>query len=60
MQALITKENYQPYDVPLEARVCLIWEDAVKRRSFSSRGEGQDEGASEVFNPIGIIPWQGI
>jgi ribose transport system substrate-binding protein len=28
--AVITKDNYQPYDVPLEARVCPSWEEAVK------------------------------
>jgi ribose transport system substrate-binding protein len=28
--AVITKDNYQAYDAPLEARVCPSWEEAVK------------------------------
>src|SRR5262249_12743406 len=28
--AVISKDNYQPFDVPLEARVCPSWEEAVK------------------------------
>jgi ribose transport system substrate-binding protein len=27
---VITKENYQPYDVPLESRTCPTWEEASK------------------------------
>ena len=27
---VITKDNYQPFDAPLEARTCPSWEDAAK------------------------------
>jgi ribose transport system substrate-binding protein len=27
---VITKDNYQPYDVPLESRVCPSWDEAAK------------------------------
>jgi ribose transport system substrate-binding protein len=27
---IITKDNYQPYDVPLESRTCPSWEEAAK------------------------------
>jgi ribose transport system substrate-binding protein len=27
---VITKDNYQPFDMPLEARTCPSWEDAAK------------------------------
>ena len=27
---VISKENYQPYDVPLESRACPTWEEALK------------------------------
>jgi ribose transport system substrate-binding protein len=27
---IITKDNYQPYDVPLESRVCPSWDEAAK------------------------------
>jgi ribose transport system substrate-binding protein len=27
---VIGKENYQPYDVPLESRTCPSWDEAAK------------------------------
>jgi len=28
--AVITKDNYQPFDLPLESRICPTWDDAAK------------------------------
>jgi ribose transport system substrate-binding protein len=28
--SIITKDNYQPFDVPLESRTCPSWDDAAK------------------------------
>jgi ribose transport system substrate-binding protein len=30
---VISKENYQPYDVPLESRACPTWEEALKLKT---------------------------
>jgi ribose transport system substrate-binding protein len=27
---VVTKDNYQPFDVPLEARTCPVWDEAAK------------------------------